>query len=269
MRTRRWLGSAIVLAGVLTLNPVGASADGGAYIDLDRTHFLVGSTGHAETYVSVPAGKQHLFDRGPFYLFVTPSRSPVTEGLPLPSAAVRVAAMTVERHRGTAFELSASFTVPDLPGDYYALNVCNDPCTISGFREPLTGSISIVQTVREAELLNKQQHLNGEIYGLKREMKKQDRAEADLERQLSYAGMQQTELNATVTRLRGALANARAEARRHASGSPLPLVLSISALALAVGVLAVRRRRRPGAHDVPVTVDRLDDAERPKEPSLR
>jgi hypothetical protein len=154
MRARRWLGFVLSLAWVLALTPGDASADGGAYIDLDRTHFLVGSTGHAETYVSVPASKQDLFDRGPFSLYVTPLRSPVTEDRPLPETAVRIATMTIEHDRGTAFELSASFTVPDLPGAFYALGVCNDPCTISGFREPLTGEISIVQTAREAELLN-------------------------------------------------------------------------------------------------------------------
>jgi hypothetical protein len=144
MRARRWLGFVASVAWIVMMMPTEASADGGAYIDLDRTHFLVGSTGHAEIYVSVPASKQGLFERGPFYLYVTPGRSPVTEGRPLPSTAVRLATMTIEHDRRTAFELSASFTVPDLPGDYYALGVCNDPCTISGFREPLTGEISIV-----------------------------------------------------------------------------------------------------------------------------
>ena len=269
MRTRRWLGSAIVVAGVVALNPAVASADGGAYIDLDRTHFVVGSTGHAETYVSVPAGKQHLFDRGPFYLYVTPTGSPVTEGQPLPTTAVPVAAMTIEPDRGTAFELSASFTVPDLPGRYYALNVCNDPCTISGFREPLTGTISIVQTAREADLLNRQEQLTGEIHGLKREMEKQDRATADLERRLSYAGMQQAELNATVTRLRGALADARADARADgSSGSWLPIALAILGLVVLAIVRSIRRRQAP-IHDVRATVRDPEAIERPRERSFR
>ena len=270
MRTRRWLGSAIVLAGVVSLNPAAASADGGAYIDLDRTHFLVGSTGHAETYVSVPAGKQHLFDREPFYLYVTPNGSPVTEGEPLPRSAVRVAAMTIERDRGTAFELSASFTVPDLPGRYYALNVCNDPCTISGFREPITGPISIVQTAREADLLNEQEHLTGEIYGLKREMKKQDRAEADLERRLSYAGMKQAELNETVTRLRTALADARADARSDGSSwTWLPIPLLVVGLVVFALLRSIHRRRRVPLGDVPAMVLDPEETERPKVGSFR
>lgn len=270
MRTRRWLGSAIVLAGISALNPTVASADGGAYIDLDRTHLLVGSTGHAETYVSVPAGKQGLFDRGPFYLFVTPGRGLVTEGQALPSSAVRVATMTIEHDRGTAFELSATFTVPELPGDYYTLSVCNDPCTISGFREPITGTISIVQTAREAELLNEQQHLNGRIYGLRRDMKKQDRAEADLERRLSYAGMQQAELNETVARLRDALADARAEAREAGSSwTWLPIPMLVVGLVVFALLRSIRRRRPVPLRDVPAMVLDPEETERPKVGSFR
>jgi hypothetical protein len=244
MRMRRWLWCTLAFGWAFVLMSAEASADGGAYIDLDRTHFLVGSTGHAETYVSVPAGRQGLFERGPFYLYVTPGRSPVTEGQPIPSLAVRLAPMTIERDRGTAFELSASFTVPDLPGDFYALGVCNDPCTISGFRESLTGQISIVQTAREAELLNERQHLLGETYSLKRQIRKDRNAAADLERRLSYAGMQESELNATVTRLRGALADAKAEEGATGSRSWLPPSIAIVVAVVAIGALSVRRHRR-------------------------
>lgn len=269
MRTRRWLGLVLPFAWVLALVPVEASADGGAYIDLDRTHFLVGSTGHAETYVSIPASKQDLFDRGPFYLYVTPSRSPLSEGRPLPSAAVRIATVTIEHDRGTAFELSASFTVPDLPGDYYALGVCNDPCTISGFREPLTGSISIVQTTREGQLLNEQQRLVGVKFGLKRQIRKLHYASADLERRLSHAGMQESELNATVTSLRGELADARTEARGDPPWVRLALVLWAVTVLLLVGVIVVRHRRRVPAHDVLVVAKPPEPVARSKERSLR
>lgn len=269
MRTRRWLAFVLPLAWLLPLAPVDASADGGAYIDLDRTHFLVGSTGHAETYVSVPASKQDLFERGPFYLYITPARSPVTEGRLLPSAAVRVATLTIEHDRGIAFELSASFTVPDLPGDYYELGVCNDPCTISGFREPLTAGISIVQTTREGELLNDRQHLLGETFGLKRQIKKLRNANADLERRLSYAGMQESELNATVVRLRGALADARTDNGSSAFPAWFAIALVGATLVGAISGLSWRRRRRPAALDIPVMVDRLDDVERPEVGSFR
>jgi len=266
MRARRWLGLVLPVASILTLMPADASADGGAYIDLDRTHFLVGSTGHAETYVSVPASKQDLFERGPFYLFVTPLRSPVIEGKPLPGEAVRLATMTVERDRGSAFELSASFTVPDLPGAFYALGVCNDPCSISGFREPLTGEISIVQTAREAELLNERQDLSGQIYGLKRDMRKLQGANEDLSSRLQGSGLRQSELGAEVTRLRSALA--RADGGSSAFPAWFALALVGAVLIGAVGGLSWQRRRT-SARDVHVMVGRPEDADRPTVGSFR
>jgi len=269
MRARRWLGIVASVAWVLMMMPTEASADGGAYIDLDRTHFLVGSTGHAETYVSVPASKQGLFERGPFYLYVTPGRSPVTERRPLPSTAVRLATMTIEHGRGTAFELSASFTVPNLPGDYYALGVCNVPCTISGFREPLTGEISIVQTPREAELLNERQHLSGQVYGLKRDVRKLQRSNDDLSNRLEGSGLREAELSAEVGRLRNTLAAGRSRSRSNEPSSWLPIALWVATIVVAAGTVVVRRRRRDTRDDVPVMVDPYDEVESPRERSFR
>jgi hypothetical protein len=271
MHTRRWLASVIVALGVVVSNPVSASADGGgAYIDLGhKTHYLPGETAHAKTTVSIPAGKQGVLERGPFHLYVTPYRKPITDGEPLPDGAVRVATFTIRPGRGSAFTLTASFTVPDLPGDYYSLGVCNDPCTVAGFREPIWGQISIVQTTREAELLNEEQHLMGRIYGLRRQIRKGRRAEADLESQLSSAGMQQIELRGTIGELRTKLANARAEADR-TSFSWLSILLAILALAL-VGTVATisSRRRRMRVRDVPAMVAAPKTFERRREGSFR
>jgi len=152
MRTRRWIGAAMLVGATLGwLSP--ASADGGAYLDLDRTHYLPGQTARVEGYVSIPRAKQDLIERGPFYVFVVPPRTAVTEGRPIPAEAVRAGTVSIERDRGTIFEVRGSFVVPELTGRSYGLAVCNDPCTISGFREPLTGTISIVATAREGELL--------------------------------------------------------------------------------------------------------------------
>ena len=126
MRRRRWIG-AVVLVGATLGWPSVAWADGGAYLDLDRTHYLPGQTAHAEGYVSVPPAKQHLFERGPFYVFVVPPRTVVREGRPIPANAVRVSTVSIERERGTTFELRSSFVVPELRGDSYWLYICNDP----------------------------------------------------------------------------------------------------------------------------------------------
>src|SRR6185436_13867917 len=73
MRIRRWIGAAM-LAGATLAWPSAAWADGGAYLDLDRTHYLPGQTARAEGYVSIPRAKRFLLERGPFYVFVVPER---------------------------------------------------------------------------------------------------------------------------------------------------------------------------------------------------
>ena len=85
--------------------PRSAWADGGAYLDLDRTHYLPGQTARVEGYVSIPRAKQDLIERGPFYVFVVPPRTAVTEGRPIPAEAVRAGTVSIERDRGTIFEL--------------------------------------------------------------------------------------------------------------------------------------------------------------------
>ena len=47
MRTRRWIGAAMLVGATLGA-PSMAWADGGAYLDLDRTHYLPGQTARAD-----------------------------------------------------------------------------------------------------------------------------------------------------------------------------------------------------------------------------
>ena len=215
MRRGRWIGAAVLVGATLGWPSV-AWADGGAYLDLDRTHYLPGQTAHAEGYVSVPRAKQHLFERGPFYVFVVPPRTVVREGRPIPANAVRVGTVSIERERGTTFELRSSFVVPELRGDSYWLYVCNDPCTISGFREPLTGTISIVATTREGKLLTEVSRLNGRMSSLRRQVRKAERADEELRAQLGVAEVARSELGIRVRELEGpaaARATHRADVR--------------------------------------------------------
>ena len=100
MRRRRWIGAAVLVGATFAGAPV-ARADGGAYLDLDRTHYLPGQTARFEGYVSIPRAKQDLVERGPFYVFVVPPRTAVTEGRPIPADAVRAGTVSIERDRGS------------------------------------------------------------------------------------------------------------------------------------------------------------------------
>jgi hypothetical protein len=259
---RRWIGATII--GLTLAGPTAASADGGAYLDLDRTHYVPGETATAEGYVSVPVAKQDLFERGPFYLFVVPERTSIVEGRPIPDAAVRVASFSIEEQRGTAFELHASFVVPDLAGDLYGLWVCNDPCTISGFREPLTGEISIVATAREGELLTDLYRLQNRMWILRQQVRKAERVTDEVRAQLLDAEVARSQLAIDARKLSATGAPAPTSDRR-------PLIPAWAAVILALGLLMVSVATviRPSRRSEPVTLDPIGEPERAREMSSR
>jgi hypothetical protein len=243
MIRRRWVGAAVLVGATFAGAPV-AWADGGAYLDLDRTHYLPGQTAQVEGYVSIPRAKQDLVERGPFYVFVVPPRTAVTEGRPIPADAVRAGTVSIERERGRTFELRGSFVVPELAGRSYGLSVCNDPCTISGFREPLTGTISIVATAREGELLTEVSRLNGRNWSLRRQVRKAERANRELQTQLVTAVAERSQMATAIRDLESEAAPGPAPTAER------PLLPGWSAVFLGVGLLGlalalvVRRRRR-------------------------
>ena len=248
MRGRGWIGVAVLVGATFAGAPV-ARADGGAYLNLDRTHYLPGQTARFEGYVSIPRAKQDLIERGPFYVFVVPPRTAVTEGRPIPAGAVRAGTVSIERDRGTVFELRGSFVVPELAGRSYGLSVCNDPCTISGFREPLTGTISIVATAREGELLTEVSRLNGRNWSLRRQVRKAERANLETRALLTDAEIARSALASRVREL-GSIR------QQVPPAAPRPLLPAWSAVFLGVGLLGlalalVVRRRRRFEHGVP------------------
>jgi MYXO-CTERM domain-containing protein len=260
MRTRRSIAAAM-LTGAMLGWPSAAWADGGAYLDLDRTHYLPGQTARAEGYVSIPRAKQSLVERGPFYVFVVPERTAVIEGRPIPADAVRVGTVSIERDRGSTFELHASFIVPELAGRSYGLRVCNDPCTISGFREPLSGAISIIATAREGELLTEISGLDGRIWGLRRQLHKAERAGEQTRELLTDAEIARSALASRVRELESIVQQAPP------ATAPRPMLPGWSAVVLALGLIALalavlRRRRRPPGHRGP------DPIASPESPSV-
>ncbi|MGH2528395.1 MAG: hypothetical protein ACRDH0_03495 [Actinomycetota bacterium] len=256
MRALRWFVVSAVIGAVLAI-PTGATANGGAYIDFDRTHYLPGETVIGETYVYVPERKQGLLERGPFYAYVLPRGTSIREGRPIPGSAIRVGTFSIEKERREEFELRVSFTVPDLAGDFYSIMACNDPCTISGFREPLTGTISVVRTVREGQLISQQWRLEGRIYGLRRDVRKADRSNEELQAQLETSELERSNLATQVDRLELELAGAAAAeepATRPLIDSWAAIVVALLALA---GALAIRRLRSARIL-VPDTIEELD-----------
>jgi hypothetical protein len=247
----RW--SRVVAVVSFVLAAIGASAqpaaaDGGAYMDLDRTHYLPGQTAVATTYVSVPTDKQQLLARGPFFAFLITGRDWPRPGRPIPPDAIPMGAFEVHQERGTSFELTARLSIPDVPGDFYSIGFCNDPCTISGFKEPISGYISIVQTMREAQLLDERQHLFGRVNRLQRQLRKGTkdlealRAAFDArERDRAYLADEVNRLNHALERVRET--GRRASERAVVGWSAATVALALCAVLVLVGL--VRRRRAP------------------------
>ena len=171
--------AATILVGLVLAVPATSRADGGALISFSKTHYVIGTVAQGEGYIYVPTKHQDLLDRGPFYAYL------VNAGVG--NQDLRVGTVEFEQYRKTEFEMHITFTVPDVEGDYYTVRVCNDPCTVSGFREPLTGTVSVVQTAREGELLTDNTKLTYKNYSLQRKFRKAERSVTELETELAAA----------------------------------------------------------------------------------
>jgi hypothetical protein len=266
MRVR--LGLAALMAGVLVLPAQIAGADGGSYFDFrgprSGSHFLPGDGMSATAFVSIPEQHQDLLDRGPFYLFLASAGHSIREGRPLPQGTIRLGTAAIEHDSRTTFRITTNFTVPDVPGELYTVWFCNEPCTVSGFREPLYGQVSIVQTLREASLLNEQQRLFGKNWHLRRQVRRGDREIEELQTMVDSAQSERDDLARQVDDLESAIA-----AAERASDQSRPLVegwalvaMGIAAIvaltSVALGLVFARRRADPPLL-VPDTIAELDE----------
>jgi hypothetical protein len=245
---RRMFLMAVVGASML-VTPAGALANGGSYLEFDRTHYVAGDEGVALAYVSVPKQNDDLLDRGPFHLFAVPKGTSIREGRPIPPGSLRLGTFTIEEEENGYYELRAAFTAPPIASDYYDTAMCNDPCTVSGFGGSLTGTISIVATRREAELLTENDRLRSRLFGVRREARSAERrleaVESELETQLAFGSSERAELSAEIERLETQLAAARDRSAAPPGRSPFDpwIVGAILLVTLVAAVLAFRRRR--------------------------
>jgi hypothetical protein len=241
----RGLRVVVVVAsvGAMVWGATSAAADGGAFIEFQKTYYLPGQTAVATSSVLIPKANRDILDRGPFYAFVVPGGASLREGRAIADTAVRLGVLAI-RPRNHDTKLDLTFTMPELPDGNYTVQVCNDPCTISGFRTPLTGFFSIVHTARERRLLIKEQHLRGRIWHLKRELKKTTRGSAAAAQDLDSMRAQRDVLAAENGRLRTQVAALSTE-----GGSVWPWAGLWAGLAIIAGLIAVAitvaRRRRP------------------------
>jgi hypothetical protein len=248
MRAKRSLLFLVLLVATVLVDATAAAANGGSSLVLNRTHYLSGDEGVATASVYLPRRRRGILERGPFYLFLTP-RTSLREGRPIPSDAIRLGSFTVEPLEGGWVELRAPFVAPSPAAGFYSVQLCNDPCTLSGFREPLFGEISIVGTRREATLLVENERLRSQFFGMRHQARRAERrlrdVEEDLDAQLSFGASERARLSTEISRLEDRLTTVRSElatARDRARSSPWLLGAILSVIGLA-GVWAFRRGR--------------------------
>jgi hypothetical protein len=240
-----------VAVAVIGLAAPSASANGGAYVEFEGAHHLPGDRVTGTVYVSIPTKRMGLLDRGPFYAYVLPPGTTIDADRGLPAGAIRVGTWTVEQEQ-QQMELTVSFTVPETEGDYYSFGLCNDPCTVDGFGEPVSGVLSVVATEREAALLGNVGKLHSQLAGLKRDLRRTERA-AEEEIAAASSALEESE-----TSLRASVARVSNLERAAAEGAGRPLVDPWAASAVAVGLIAFafaltgRRRGRRVAKDAAV-----------------
>jgi hypothetical protein len=241
----------LALAGSVVCGAVPAGADGGAFIEFDRTYYIPGQTAVASAYVLIPKKKQFILDRGPFFAFVVPRGSALQEGHPIPEGAVKLGTMTIHMRKNDT-RLDVTFVMPELPGGNYSVQICNDPCTISGFREPLTGFFSIVHTALERQLLVKEQNLQRTIWSLRRKVNKADRVSEVAAQQLATMQRTRDELAVQLERVRNGLANAQEDGARtrRLFIDLLAVIATCMALIVAAVSLVRKRRRAPPVEDL-------------------
>jgi hypothetical protein len=260
MRVVRWMVVAAVVGSTIA-SATPARADGGAYLSFDETYYVRGDQAHGESYVYIPEKQLDILDRGPFYAYLVPPNQALEEGRALPSGTIRLGAFAVDVAKNGETELTVSFTVPDVPSGSYSIQLCNDPCTVAGFREPQTGEITIAATTVEANLMRERDRLNAALYGLKRRIRRDDREREALQQTLDTAvdtrdgyALRIAELEAHTT------STAADPTTTNVSSSGRPLVdawalvtLGAAALVvvLSVGLALAFSRRRPSGLAIP------------------
>ncbi len=89
----------------------------------------------SEAYVYLKGKQQALLERGPFYAFLLTNGAAIRKGHAVPHGVIRLGVVSIDPYTQVDwFEMRVSFTVPDLPGDFYPIAVCNDPCTTPGLQ---------------------------------------------------------------------------------------------------------------------------------------
>jgi hypothetical protein len=135
-------------------------------------------------YVQSEHAIGRLRSSGPYYAWIARSGGRVdVQGIPADS--VRLSAFVLRWTSRNFAVAHASFVMPALPSGDYTIEVCNDPCTLSGFGDFVQGWTGVVQSTEAAQLQRQRERFRSRFIHARSDAaqtrRESERLQADLE----------------------------------------------------------------------------------------
>jgi hypothetical protein len=271
----------VTVAGLLAAMPAGSARAGGNWLDIRREDavssrweswsgpFVPGTAleVRATLYARGPQASR-LRDSGPYYAWIAPERGRVDVPM-LPGGAIRLSAFDLHWTSENFAVARTSFVLPPLPSGRYTIDVCNDPCRLSGFGEFVQGWASVVQSAEAVTLQRQKERIRGTLYEARRDATRARNDAESLQADLNDSEATRASMEARVAVLTDELGSVRRRAQVAAAASRRPFVdpwlgvlLAVAALSLAVALVIRRRATRIVVPDTPEELLRRDEPER-------
>ncbi len=271
----------VMIAGLLAALPGSAQA-GGNWLDVRRENaassrweswsgpFVPGTAleVRATLYARDPRANR-LRGSGPYYAWIAPGRGGRVDVRGLPAGATRLSAFRLHWTSENFAVARTSFVLPSLPSGQYTIEVCDDPCRLSGFGEYVQGWASVVQTAEAATLQRQKERVEATLYQVRRDAAGARKDVARVQARLNDSEATRASQTARVGALTDELGSAHRRAQAAAVSGDRPFVDPWIGLLLAFAVLslagALVMRRRAGRIVIPDTPEELlnrDELER-------
>lgn len=238
---RRILVAAIAVA--ILLVPVDLAVAKGSSLETQRPFYAVGQVAVARRgFVGTP----DTVSDGPYYAYLIPGYRWFKSPGPVPRYATPIGRMSITEGTWYRWVARLEFAVPDLPTGRYSIQYCNHPCTVDVIGDLYGGSFFIGQTVEEARLAMRVEHLRSEVQRLGRRARQAQELERDLratEEIRDRALAENRRLHERIGGLESALAAERASRPRRVPAPWAAAIIAVSGAVVAVSIVRDRRRR--------------------------
>lgn len=262
----------VTVAGLLAALP-GAAQAGGNWLDIRRDDgvpggrwdtwsgpFVPGTAVEVRTSVYTPGARptNRLRDSGPYFAWLAPEGGRVDVNS-IPDTAIRLSAFTLRWASDRSAVAHASFVVPAVPSGRYTIEVCNDPCSLSGFGEYVQGWTSVVQSAEAAVLQRDRDRFHTKFM-----QARQDVGQARRDAERLQTDLRDSEETRMTWAARAAILTDQLDSARRRSASAVPIDRTFvdpwvgALLAVAMLLLAAARTVRYRARRI-VVPDTLEE----------